>query len=170
MIILFETHATSVDNEAGLAAGQFDSDLSETGVRQAAELGERYAACPPDAIYCSDLRRSYRTAEIAFPHRSAVRDARLREIDYGEWTRRPAAAIEAEKLRRITSAFPGGESYQQACQRVQHFLQEIADDRTVLIVGHRAVYYALEQFTTGAPLTRIIAEPWHWQPGWHYRI
>jgi broad specificity phosphatase PhoE len=41
--IWFETHATSLDNEAGLASGRFDADLSAAGVEQAVELGRRYA-------------------------------------------------------------------------------------------------------------------------------
>lgn len=41
--IIFETHSTSFDNEAGIASGHNDVDLSEMGLRQATGLGERYA-------------------------------------------------------------------------------------------------------------------------------
>ena len=40
--IIFETHSTSLDNEAGIASGHNDVDLSEMGLRQAKELAERY--------------------------------------------------------------------------------------------------------------------------------
>jgi hypothetical protein len=33
--VLFETHATSIDNEAGLASGSFDVALSSVGEEQA---------------------------------------------------------------------------------------------------------------------------------------
>jgi broad specificity phosphatase PhoE len=39
--IVFETHATSTDNEAGIATGWLAGELSEAGRRQAAELGQR---------------------------------------------------------------------------------------------------------------------------------
>jgi broad specificity phosphatase PhoE len=79
--IVFETHATSIDNEAGIASGHHDADLSALGVRQARELGARHAGRDLAAVWCSDLRRSYRTAEIAFGRRDVpiVRDRRLRE-------------------------------------------------------------------------------------------
>jgi len=41
--LVFETHATSLDNEAGLASGHHDVALSPDGRRQAAELGRRHA-------------------------------------------------------------------------------------------------------------------------------
>jgi broad specificity phosphatase PhoE len=37
--IIFETHSTSLDNEAGIASGHNDVDLSEVGLRQAKGLG-----------------------------------------------------------------------------------------------------------------------------------
>jgi broad specificity phosphatase PhoE len=41
IIIIFEAHATTLDNEAGLASGHNDVALSELGVKQAKEHGER---------------------------------------------------------------------------------------------------------------------------------
>ena len=63
--IIFEAHSTSLDNEAKLASGHNDVELSELGRKQSKELGERYADQSFDAIYCSDLRRSYETAQAA---------------------------------------------------------------------------------------------------------
>ena len=65
MRLIFETHATSLDNEAGLASGWFDVDLSSLGVRQARELGERRREDRIEAVYSSDLTRAARTASIA---------------------------------------------------------------------------------------------------------
>jgi Histidine phosphatase superfamily (branch 1) len=39
--LVYETHATSLDNEEGLASGWFDAALSPTGVEQARTLGAR---------------------------------------------------------------------------------------------------------------------------------
>src|SRR5215510_13708480 len=95
MRLVFESHATSLDNEAGLASGWFDVALSATGEEQARTLGARRRDDHLAVVFCSDLSRSYRTAEIAFGDRSLpiIRDARLRECDYGDLTRWPTSAI-----------------------------------------------------------------------------
>jgi broad specificity phosphatase PhoE len=174
-LIVFETHATSLDNEAGLASGWFDVALSETGEAQARTLGERRRGDDLAAIYCSDLQRAVRTAEIAFADRgiAIVQDARLRECDYGAFTRRPASEIEAQRALRIATPFPGGESYQQAVDRMARWLDEVAElraGRTVLVVGHRATFYALEHLVNGVDLHDVVLAPWRWQPGWSYRV
>jgi broad specificity phosphatase PhoE len=175
MRLIFETHATSLDNERLVASGHFDVELSPLGRAQAAELGVRYRAEDLDAVLCSDLQRSYRTAEIAFAGRGLPvhRDARIRECDYGAWTGRPAAEIDAERVRRIFEPFPAGESYVQVAARMRDLLSEVARDcagRRVLIIGHRATWYSLEHVINGRDLRDVIAGSWKWQPGWSYRL
>jgi broad specificity phosphatase PhoE len=172
--LIFETHATSLDNEAGLASGWFDVDLSPLGVRQAEELGRRYAAEAVDTCFCSDLWRSWHTAEIAFGERvPIVRDLRLREIDYGNLTRQPVAVVDARRGECLTRPFPGGESYEQVVDRVLAFLEEaapIVEGGLMLLIGHRATSYALEHLLNGRPLADVVGAPWRWQPGWRYRL
>lgn len=72
--IIFETHATSLDNENHLSSGQFDVALSPLGKKQAKELGERYKDDHFDAIFCSDLQRAFKTAEIAFGSKFPMRE------------------------------------------------------------------------------------------------
>ena len=173
-VVVFETHATSIDNEAGLASGWFDIGLSPRGEQQARELGERRRRDDYAAVYCSDLARAVRTAEIAFGGRgiSIVPDARLRECDYGALTRQPAADIEAMRARCIAEPFPGGESYQQCVARVSAWLADAAAAHPggdVLVIGHRATFYALEHLLCRLPLETVIAASWCWRPGWTYR-
>jgi broad specificity phosphatase PhoE len=172
LVIYFETHATSLDNEAGLASGQYDSPLSEAGKRQAQELGERYARTPLAAVFCSDLERSYSTAEIAFAGRDApiFRNSLLRECDYGELSRHPVSVIDPLRLMHLTQAFPGGESYCEAVARAARFVDELPDAQAVLVTGHRATYYAFEHLLGRRALDEVISEPWSWQPGWRYEI
>lgn len=173
--IVFESHATSVDNLNRLASGHYDVELSPLGMEQARELGLRYRDTHIDAIFCSDLQRSYNTAEIAFAGRDIpiTRDARLRECDYGEWTRKPSEEVLAERSRRIKEPFPKGESYEQAAARVKSFLGDLLtayDGKTVLIIGHRATQYGLEHWIKGLPLEEIVNERQPWQPGWTYHL
>jgi 2,3-bisphosphoglycerate-dependent phosphoglycerate mutase len=124
VVFLFETHATSLDNETGLASGWFDAPLSAKGERQARALGERRREDDLAAVFCSDLTRAFRTAEIAFQDRpvSIVRDVRLRECHYGALTRRPAIEIDARRADHITTPFPDGESYDHVVHRVSAWL------------------------------------------------
>jgi broad specificity phosphatase PhoE len=166
-LIRFESHATSVDNEAGVASGHADAPLSELGKRQASELRERHTSL--SHVWCSDLQRSYRTAEIAFGSSLPIhQDARLREVNFGDLTRTPSIQIEANRLDFIDKPYPDGESYRDVCRRVDEFLRDLPPG-SHLIIGHRATWYALEHWLAGRELAEIIASPWHWQPGWEYR-
>ena len=173
MTLVFETHATSLDNEAGLASGWYDVGLSAVGEQQARLLAQRRLHDPLAIVGCSDLTRAVRTAEIAFGDRSLpiVRDARLRECDYGDLTRRPTSEIEERRVRHLADPFPNGESYQQVVDRVSAWLGDVVaryDGCTVLVIGHRATFYALEHLLKGVALRDAVTSPWAWQPGWTY--
>lgn len=175
LTIHFITHATSLDNEAKRASGQYDVALSPTGESQAREVGLRYADYVFDAVFCSDLQRSYKTAAIAFAGRNLniIQDTRLRECDYGNLTRHPTAEIDAWRVRAITEKFPNGESYQDCVERVRSFLADLKRDyrdKTVLIVGHRATHYALDHLINGETLHGAITKAFVWQPGWVFTL
>lgn len=125
--IIFEAHGTTFDNENHVSSGHYDVALSPLGKKQAKELGERYKNNHFDALFCSDLQRSYKTAELAFSDRkiSIIQDKRLRECDYGEWTRRPSEEVEPERSNRMTEPFPKGESYEQVSVRMKIFLNDL---------------------------------------------
>ncbi len=172
--VIFESHRTTYDNEAHKASGHFDVALSPLGEEQAKELGERRQGKHFDAIFYSDLERSYKTAGIAFGDRfPIIKDARLRECDYGDMTRVPSDQVDAEKPKRATEPFPNGESYAQTTARMQSFLEDLAENyegKKVMIIGHRATQYALENLINKIPLEKIIPALWHWQPGWKYTL
>jgi broad specificity phosphatase PhoE len=164
-----------LDNEARVLSGHHNVDLSELGRREAVALGKRYAGDRFAAVFCSDLRRSYRTAELAFGSRGVpiVRDPRLRECDYGDLTRHPSDEVEREKPRRVRVPFPHGESYEQAAERVKCFLRDLATGyagQRVLVIAHRATQYGLEHWLNGVPLEQAVTAPWTWQPGWTYEL
>jgi len=172
--IIFEAHGTTYDNEAHLSSGHLDVELSPLGIRQSKEMGERYKDEQFDAILCSDLKRSYMSAEIAFGTKFViVKDKRLRECDYGDMTRKPSSEVDAAKTEHITIPFPNGESYEQTAERMKEFLQDLLrtyDNRRVMIVGHRATQYGLEHWIKGLPLEEVIPAPWKWQAGWSYTL
>jgi broad specificity phosphatase PhoE len=168
-MIWYETHSTSTDNEEGIASGHSDPALSLRGEYQAAELRARYPHV--QTVWCSDLQRSYQTAEIAFGSQATIRkDARLREIDFGDMTRAQSAEIEATRSWYIDRPYPNGECYLDVCLRVQSFLDDLGEpSASHLIIGHRATWYALEHLLEGRDLLQVVSAPWRWQPGWQYR-
>jgi broad specificity phosphatase PhoE len=174
--ITFEPHATTSDNEAHLSSGWNDVRLSELGITQAKELGQRYATDKLDAIFASDLERSYKTARLAFddiePRKLHI-DWRLRECDYGDLTQQPKEEVDSQKPQRISAPFPNGESYEQVAVRMLSFLQdllELYDGKTVMVIGHRATQYSLEHWINNMALKDAVSAPWKWQPGWVYKL
>lgn len=172
MIIIFESHATTVDNEAARAAGWNDVALSRLGEQQAKQLGERYTNDTFAAIFCSDLQRSYKTAELAFGDKfPIIKDERLRECNYGDLSGAPKTAIEQQKVQHIVTPFPGGESYSDTSKRMKSFLDDAVkdySDKKIMIIGHRATQYGLEVWMRGSELKDTVVAPWQWQPGWRY--
>lgn len=173
--IIFEAHSTTLDNEAHRSSGHNNVDLSELGIEQSKELGERYKNKNFDAIFCSDLLRSYKTAEIAFKDRgfSIIKDTRLRECDYGDLTCHPSTEVDVEKPKRISVKFPNGESYEDTAVRMKSFLKDLLknyDGKKVMIIGHRATQYGLEHWIKGVSLYDAITARWKWQHGWIYEL
>lgn len=172
--IIFEPHGTTFDNETHVSSGHYDVELSPLGIKQSEEMGVRYAGQHFDAIFCSDLQRAYKSAEIGFGNKfPIIRDARLRECDYGEFTRKPSEEVDAQKVKRITEKFSRGESYIDTTIRMKSFLDDLRKNysgKRVMIIGHRATQYGIEHVINGIPLEKIIPAPWKWQPGWTYTL
>lgn len=172
--IVFESHATSFDNEKHLASGHNDIELSPLGIQQARELGERYKDQALDVIFCSDLQRSYKTAEIAFGNRfPIIKDKRLRECDYGDLTKHPSSEVDSVKEEHISLPFLNGESYEQIAKKMKEFLDDLKKnygDKKIMIIGHRATQYGLECWINGISLKDLVSAPFKWQPGWVYKL
>ncbi|HEY0417229.1 MAG TPA: histidine phosphatase family protein [Gaiellaceae bacterium] len=170
-VVVFETHATSEDNEAGIATGWLGGALSAAGRTQAEELGARRRADRLDAVYSSDLHRAVETARIAFPDAELpVRlDWRLRECDYGELNGMPRARLDQARVAHVERPWPGGESWRQAVYRVSSFLDELAGGR-VLVIGHVATRWALEHRAHGRSIDELAREEFEWRPGWEYAL
>ena len=147
--------------------GQLDLPLSGEGIRQAEALRERLRDAPLSAIYCSDLRRSVKTAEIiADPHGITPRPRRdLREVSLGEWegrlfdeVRRQAPGAYHERGRDIVHFRPpGGESFSDCAARVLPALYDIlrATTGTILITGHACVNRVLLSRAMGRSLDEL---------------
>lgn len=173
MKIYFAAHATTKDNEAKVASGWSDAELSDLGRQQAKELGEIFKNIKLDLVCCSDLRRAVDTVKIAFEDKyPVIADRRLRELNYGDFNGKPSGIVESMKKEHIRDPFPNGESYEQAIARVQGFYNELKDrypGKVILIVGHRATQYGLDMLT-GKTLEELLSAPFKWQSYWEYHL
>lgn len=173
--IVYETHATTADNEAGIATGWLPGTLSATGREQARELGRRRRDDDIAAVFTSDLNRAVETAQIAFGETSLPihQDTRLRECNYGALNGRPMAVIETQRARHIDERFPGGQSYRDVQAATDEFLHDLAADRDgtrVLVIAHSANRWALDCLLTGAHWQTLVEAPSTWRPGWEYTL
>ena len=177
MQIVYSTHATSTDNVAGIASGHSDPDLVPRGIEECAERRARWADRRFDLVVASDLRRSRRTAELAFADGNVPLriDPRLRECNYGDLNGAPKPEVDAIRASRLGEPFPGGgESYEGVAARIRALLEDLAgehSDGTVLLIGHHAPYVALEHIARGVPLAEALASTVsgdYWQPEWEY--
>jgi broad specificity phosphatase PhoE len=172
--IVFETHATSEDNERGVATGWLPGRLSPAGREQARELGGRRREEDLAAVFSSDLRRAAETVELAFAGSTVpvLHDWRLRECDYGRLNGAPTAEVHGHRRRYLDEPYPGGESWRQAVARVGRALDDLPsrwDGARVLVVGHVATRWALDHLAGRRSLDDLVDADFAWQPGWRYR-
>ncbi len=172
MKIYFAAHPTSRDNEAKLSSGWKDVELSELGIQQSKELGERAKSKNIDLVCCSDLKRAVDSVKIAFGTKiPIIIDKRLRELNYGDFNGKPSNIVGPMKKKHIKKPFFNGESYEQAMIRTHNFYKELKknhSDKTILIVGHRATQYGLDTLIDGKTIEECLSVPFKWQPWWEY--
>jgi 2,3-bisphosphoglycerate-dependent phosphoglycerate mutase len=172
--IVFETHSISEDNEGGIATGWNPGQLSEKGRRLAKELGARRRNDGIQVIFTSDLRRAVETAEIALGDASIpiLQDWRLRECDYGDQNGRISTSdLQRTRRQHLDEPYPGGESWRQATRRVGRFLDDLPlrwEGARVLVIGHVATRWGLEQYCNGVSLEDLMEAEFIWRPGWEY--
>ena len=172
--IVYFVHGTTTDNEADRATGHAPGELSELGLQQAKELGDKVDE-DFDAVYCSDLHRAVKSAELAFGDEYEVRtDKRLRECDYGELTQKK---FNWDLEEYINTPYPGGESYRDVENRIRELLADLHENHEgekVALLAHQAPQLALEVITEEKSWEEAIKTDWRrdgeWQPGWNYKV
>jgi broad specificity phosphatase PhoE len=173
--LVYETHAITTDNEAGIATGWLPGTLSAAGRQSAAEMGERRRNDGLAAVHVSDLARAVETAQIAFADSPipVTRDPRLRECNYGRLNGMPRERLELERAAHLYEPWPDGESYGQVVARTASFVEDLAsgtDGTRVIVIAHSANQWALDHLLLGKEMAACIEAGMTWQPGWEYVI
>lgn len=166
MQIVLVRHGATDWNLQGRCQGAADRDLSEVGVRQAAQTASLFRSEKIHAIYSSNLRRARQTAElISQPHNLPVLiEDDVRELDHGElegltfneikhnyadflvrWRREPA------EIR-----VPGGERLADVAERAWNGLSQIVERHpeaeSILVVSHNFPILGIVCRVTGTHL------------------
>ena len=154
--IIVVRHGESEGNAKNEFHGQYRSDLTEKGHKQAECTAVYLDAFPIDAIYASDIPRAFSTALHTANRRglTVTPDEGLREIFAGEWEQMKFDDIaecypEAYKVWRTDPAHcrcPGGESVAELCERVKAAFARIAYEEGFEVIGkHFADIAAIEK-------------------------
>lgn len=133
--------------------GQYDSDLTENGLRQVEALEERFRSIHLDAVYSSDLRRCRKTARALYEHKGLPLQLEpgLREMNLGQWEDRPWGEIGRSdpqgiwEFQHTAPSFraPGGESYEELRRRVSGTIFRLAARHEGETIGLSTHYIAL---------------------------
>ena len=150
--IILVRHGETQWNKEGRYQGQVDTELSERGLAQGAELAQALAKVKIDRFYASHLQRARITAQLcADKHGQKVQvDERLQEIAHGKWEGLLAQDVQktypemlkAWQERPAEVLMPEGENLEQLAKRTMLALEDIAQaniDKTVLVAAHDAV-------------------------------
>ena len=163
-------HGQTDWNVEGRYQGQADLPLNEAGILQAESAAAQVARLPVAAIFASDLVRAHRTAEIIAARLGlpVQEDARLREINQGEWegllvseiASRYAGQIGRFRANPMTARAPGGETVAEVASRLASAANEISRryaGQQVLIVSHGLALATLIARARKVPLDQVYA-------------
>lgn len=145
-------HGETDWNKEDRCQGCIDIDLNSEGIRQAEFVAQRLVNEEIHALYCSNLKRAYRTAQIIAKmlNLSITRNEALNEISFGDWEgltfeeirKRHDYDYNTWRLSPHTANFPGEGSLLNVNKRVMKYVDEIISQnagKNILIVSHGGV-------------------------------
>ena len=120
---------TKTDTPKGLCYGQSDVKLADSFFEEAHQLQLKLPELNSNSlVFSSPLTRCKQLAERLSDNVST--DARLLELDFGDWEGKPFDEIDSEVLQLWTDDFvngspPNGESFNGLCLRAGSFWQDL---------------------------------------------
>ena len=167
-------HGESTWNVAGLAQGHNDeAELTERGLRQAAEAAAQFGYRPVRAIYASDLRRAQQTAAAfaAVLGLPVCADVRLRERSLGVLEGTAHKVIGASPTGLADGLVidpdvrpPAGESVRDLYRRAAGFCDDLAADLRdgsgdVVVIAHGGTVRVLDAYLNGVTVDQMAWRP-----------
>lgn len=148
---------TSVSVAQGTCYGQSDVPLRESFLQEAWQVKVRLSEMAFDAVYTSPLSRCSLLAEYC-GYKQAIPDARLMEMNFGNWEMQNYDEIDDPRLQVFFSDYhnvapTGGESFMQMRKRIQSFLLEMEGNnhKNIAIFTHGGVILQILQHYLNIP-------------------
>ncbi|MDP4148494.1 MAG: alpha-ribazole phosphatase family protein [Bacteroidota bacterium] len=146
----------------GTCYGQTDLDLTDSLSEEAAVI-RRHLPAGIVSVHSSPLRRCARLAEYLFPAHTVRLHPDLMEIHCGHWEMKHWDELPKEDLDPWMKDFvqlriPGGESYLDLFERVNHCYRSIRDGQAGDPGGAQAAGDAIAIISHGGPIRSILSE------------
>lgn len=154
--VYFVRHGYSEGNLNNRFHGQTDGDLTDIGHTQAELAGKFLADKKIDAVYSSDLRRAFKTAQhiAKFHNLEIIKHPGLREIFAGRWEDEIFSELSVKYPVEYDIWFnrpqdfvsPDGESMVDFFERITGTVRDIVlenPDKTIVIASHATPIRAL---------------------------
>ena len=166
MLLYLARHAETVYNAGARMQGHMaHTPLTRAGIAQAEAMGAALAAhfgpAPDLDLWASPSGRTLQTMAIVAEHLerdffTVVTDARLLEIDVGDWQGRTYASILAQcgpiidpERRAFAVPPPNGEWYPAIAARLTAWLATLNPARTALVISHGITLRVLRGLLAG---------------------
>jgi len=134
--------------EQGICYGQSDLDLANTFPDEL-EFLKRNLPAEFDAVYTSPLKRCITLAK-KFKTPNLFTDARLMELNFGEWEMKKWNEIDQIPLNDwmidfVNFKIPAGESFMELSYRVAEFMDELKEtsSKNIAVVTHGGIIRAV---------------------------
>lgn len=170
--VIIVRHCQAEGNLARFFQGTIDTDITELGKKQIAQVTELLSNEPIDVLYSSPKKRALKTAEgINIYHELPIQiDDEIVEINAGDWEGVLLTDIEKndpvqmDNWRNTPSQFhaPHGESMAQVYERVKKALLRIVGanpNQTICIVSHGCAIRNMMCFAHGFDVEDIKKVP-----------
>ena len=151
---------TKTDTLKGLCYGKSEVALADTFLEEVQKLKLKLPEFKANSqFFSSPLVRCVKLAEKL--SRAVTIDARLSELDFGDWESRRFDDIDVDDLQQWTDNFvhsspPNGESFTDLCRRVGFFWEDMVQGispatEQILIITHAGVIRALFAYLLQMP-------------------
>ncbi len=131
-------HGQTVDNANYIFCGWRDPDLTESGIKQAEVLADKFKDKAIHMLISSDQQRAIKTMQLAMSKNpyakelEIIKDPRIKEKSYGDYQGKSKLEMELEDPEKVLEirrnyyeVSPNGESIEMVVKRVNEFLDEI---------------------------------------------
>lgn len=150
---------TAPDIDEGICYGQSDLMVKDTFNDEVSDLRNRLPQLHSPQVYSSPLKRCLTLAERLFPNSTITQDARLQEINFGDWEMQPWDKIDRTQLdawadNLLHYPVGNGETVQQLYTRSTEAWQAFAGwrEEPLIIISHGGVIRSILLYLLQMPM------------------